>query len=104
MTTPTRRVRACRRTKPVAYALVEPKPAVATGSRRRAAGTNAVLTKREWEVAELVASGLTNQAIATRLVISRRTAEGRVENILRKLGCTSRARVVTWLIDCSSPS
>ncbi|MFC0112109.1 LuxR C-terminal-related transcriptional regulator [Kibdelosporangium aridum] len=88
----------------IAHALTEPRPAVASGSRRRTARTNPVLTKREWEVAELVASGLTNKAIATRLVIAQRTVEGHVENTLRKLGFTSRTQLATWMLDCSSPS
>jgi predicted ATPase/DNA-binding CsgD family transcriptional regulator len=55
------------------------------------------LTPREQQVAELIAEGLSNKQIGTRLVISQRTAESHVENILRKLGFTSRARVATWL-------
>ena len=43
------------------------------------------LTERELAVATLIAGGLTNQAIATRLAIAPRTAEAHVENILRKL-------------------
>ena len=42
------------------------------------------LTRRENEVADLVAEGLTNPQIAERLVISVRTVQGHVENILRK--------------------
>ncbi|GAA4785455.1 LuxR family transcriptional regulator [Streptomyces sanyensis] len=55
------------------------------------------LTLREREVAELLAEGLTDREIAARLVISSRTAEGHVQRILRKLGCTSRVQVATWL-------
>lgn len=40
--------------------------------------------------------GLTNKAIASRLVVSRRRAEGHVEHILTKLGSTSRAQIATW--------
>jgi non-specific serine/threonine protein kinase len=57
------------------------------------------LTRRESEVAELVAEGLSNPQIAERLVISVRTAEGHVENVLRKLGFTSRARIATWVTE-----
>lgn len=56
-----------------------------------------LLTKREREVAELVAAGLTNRAIADKLVISPRTAEAHVEKILTKLGLTSRTQVAAWL-------
>ena len=55
------------------------------------------LTRRETEVAELVADGLSNPEIAGRLVISVRTAQGHVENILRKLGFTSRAMIASWV-------
>lgn len=55
------------------------------------------LTSRELEVAELVAAGLTNQAIATRLGIAPRTAESHAENIRRKLGVRSRAQIAAWV-------
>ncbi|MBW4818410.1 protein kinase domain-containing protein [Rhodococcus qingshengii] len=58
---------------------------------------NCHLTKREHQVAELVAEGLTNRAIATRLVISNRTAQGHVEHILTKLGFTSRTQIAAWV-------
>jgi non-specific serine/threonine protein kinase len=79
----------------VSYALgaepVPPPPAEATGLTQ--------LTRREREVAELIAQGLSNREIAARLFISRRTAESHAENILRKLGFTSRARVAAWVVD-----
>ncbi|WP_245916598.1 LuxR C-terminal-related transcriptional regulator [Nocardioides gansuensis] len=55
------------------------------------------LTKRESQVAELVAEGLTNKDIASRLLISQRTVESHVENILGKLGVRSRAQVAGWV-------
>jgi DNA-binding NarL/FixJ family response regulator len=51
----------------------------------------AVLSKRELEVLSLVAEGLTNHAIAQRLVLSEHTVNRHVANILRKLGLPSRA-------------
>lgn len=57
----------------------------------------AELTKREKEVADLVARGLTNRAIAEALVIAQRTAQGHVENILMKLGFTSRTQIAVWV-------
>lgn len=57
------------------------------------------LTKREGQVADLVAQGLTNKAIATRLVISQRTAQGHVEHILAKLGFSSRAQIAAWVTE-----
>ena len=55
------------------------------------------LTRREREVAALIAEGMSNKEIAARLVTSRRTAESHVENILRKLGFTSRTQVAAWV-------
>ena len=78
----------------IAFALDEPD--LATAERERvdpAVG----LTRRESEVAELVAQGMSNKEIAAALVISQRTAEGHVQRILTKFGFTSRAQVATWV-------
>ena len=58
---------------------------------------DAVLSRREREVADLVAEGLTNREIAERLVISERTAEGHVEQIRNKLGFHSRTQIAGWV-------
>jgi predicted ATPase/DNA-binding CsgD family transcriptional regulator len=55
------------------------------------------LSRREREVANLVAEGLTNRQIAARLFISERTAEGHVEQIRNKLGFTSRSQIAAWM-------
>ncbi|HEX5819434.1 MAG TPA: LuxR C-terminal-related transcriptional regulator, partial [Gemmatimonadales bacterium] len=55
------------------------------------------LTRRESEIAALVAEGLTNREIAERLVMARRTAEGHVARILGKLNFTSRAQLAAWV-------
>ncbi|MEV0048314.1 protein kinase [Nocardia rhamnosiphila] len=73
--------------------------AFALGERSEAAtpaAHSARLTKRERQVADLIARGSTNKAIAARLVISQRTAAGHVEHILTKLGFTSRAQIASW--------
>lgn len=54
------------------------------------------LTAREREIAGLVAQGLTNREIANKLVISTRTAETHVQNILTKTGFTTRSQVAAW--------
>ncbi|MFJ4815925.1 LuxR C-terminal-related transcriptional regulator [Streptomyces sp. NPDC088801] len=59
--------------------------------------TTVRLTRRETEVARLVAEGLANQQIADRLVIARRTAEGHVERILGKLGFSNRSQIAAWM-------
>lgn len=55
------------------------------------------LTRREAQVAELLAEGLSNKQIASRLTISVRTVDGHVERILAKFGATSRAQVAVRL-------
>jgi predicted ATPase/DNA-binding NarL/FixJ family response regulator len=62
------------------------------------------LTRREQQVAALVADGLSNKEIATRLVIARRTAEGHVERILQKLGFVSRAQLAAWVTERRNPA
>ncbi len=79
--------------------------AVALASGRRTpvtapAGTDGEevrLTRRESEIAELVAEGLTNREIAERLVMAPRTAESHVAHILGKLSFTSRAQLAAWM-------
>jgi len=56
----------------------------------------ASLTRRELEVAALVAQGLTNRAIAERMFISERTVDGHLEHIREKLGVSTRTQVATW--------
>jgi DNA-binding CsgD family transcriptional regulator/sugar lactone lactonase YvrE len=59
---------------------------------------NPGLTRREREIAALVAEGLTNREIAQRLFISERTADGHLEHIREKLGVSSRAQVAAWFV------
>jgi DNA-binding NarL/FixJ family response regulator len=61
--------------------------------RPRGTAPAAPLTTREREVAALLARGLSNRAIAAALVISERTAEKHVANVMAKLGLRSRAQV-----------
>ncbi len=79
------------------YALDEPHTEAHAEDVHRAALTP--LTQREQEVAGLVARGLSNKEIAGALVISRRTAESHVENVLTKLGFTSRAQIAAWAVE-----
>jgi non-specific serine/threonine protein kinase len=58
-----------------------------------------VLTKREREVAALIAQGKSNGEIAADLVLSKRTVEKHIANILSKLTVTSRAQLVRWWLD-----
>jgi predicted ATPase/DNA-binding NarL/FixJ family response regulator len=73
---------------------------VAGGSGTATAGTAAaVLTRREREIAELVASGLSNREIAARLFISKRTVDAHVEHIFSKLEISSRVQLTVLLQD-----
>ncbi len=56
------------------------------------------LTRREREIAELVSAGLTNRAIADRLVLSERTIEGHVRSTLAKLQLTNRTELAAWAL------
>jgi predicted ATPase/DNA-binding CsgD family transcriptional regulator len=58
-----------------------------------------LLSRRQQEVATLVAAGLTNRQIAERLFIAERSAEGHVERIRNKLGVRSRTEVATWAVE-----
>jgi DNA-binding NarL/FixJ family response regulator len=55
------------------------------------------LSRRELEIARLVATGLTNRAIAERLFLAERTVESHVDHILNKLDFRSRAQLAAWI-------
>jgi non-specific serine/threonine protein kinase len=69
----------------------------------RAERDRAVLSMREFEVAELVAKGMTDREIAADLVIAQRTAESHVQHILTKLGFRSRSQIAAWAVTTNGP-
>ncbi|WP_173056935.1 response regulator transcription factor [Phytohabitans houttuyneae] len=82
-----------------------PRHGAAAGSLDRAhrragrhRGVPAALTRREREIARLVADGLANRAIAEKLVLSERTVETHVRNLLTKLGLSNRTQVAAWAL------
>ncbi|MFJ4650734.1 LuxR C-terminal-related transcriptional regulator [Nocardia sp. NPDC088792] len=82
----------------------EPEPITVPAPFKRAARSatatlteTALLTRRQRDVARLVAAGHSNKRIAAELVISVRTAETHVEHILTKLGLTSRTQLAAWV-------
>jgi len=77
----------------IAYALGKQPPQAAPASSEQ----DTVLTARELEIAELIADGLSNRQIATRITISVRTAETHAQHILTKLGFRSRAQIASWV-------
>ncbi len=65
------------------------------------------LTAREREIVLLIGQGMTNGEISAQLVLSKRTVEKHVANILSKLELTSRAQIVRWAMEhhlTSTPS
>ena len=60
------------------------------------------LSRRELEIAQLVAKGLTNSEIASKLFLSKRTAESHLDHIKAKLGLRNRSQVVAWVISRAS--
>lgn len=87
-----------------AYALAEHQDSLRSRGRERPAHkesqresqTDDALTRRQAEVAVLVAHGLTNAQIAGELSISRHTAANHVAKIIGKLNLTSRSQVAVW--------
>jgi len=69
----------------LAFARKSPRPAFAGG-----------LSAREQEVARLVADGLSNKEVATRLHLSVRTVESHVRHALIKIGLVNRTQLATW--------
>ena len=67
--------------------------------RQREAEKFGGLTSREREVARLISRGNSNREIAEALVLSERTVENHVGNILTKLGFDSRAQIAVWTVE-----
>jgi DNA-binding NarL/FixJ family response regulator len=65
-------------------------------ARRRGAASRpfAELTQREFDILELVAQGLDNQAITRRLVLSPKTVRNHVSNVLTKLNVADRSHAI----------
>ncbi|MFM8524670.1 MAG: LuxR C-terminal-related transcriptional regulator [Cyanobacteriota bacterium] len=61
--------------------------------------TRSGLSERELEIIELVATGLTNQEIALKLMISKRTVDNHVSNVFTKTGAKNRVALLNWAMD-----
>ena len=74
----------------------EEKPAVATDKKINVLRIRELgISKREYEVLELIAKGLSNQEIASKLFISESTVKTHVSNLLLKLDARRRTQAVT---------
>ncbi|WP_069165772.1 LuxR C-terminal-related transcriptional regulator [Nocardia altamirensis] len=62
------------------------------------APSSTVLTQREYEVADLVAQGLTNHMIGRKLGISDHTVANHMRSVMRKLNCPSRIHVARRML------
>lgn len=56
------------------------------------------LSERELQIVELVAAGLTNQEIAEKLEISKRTVDNHISNILTKTATGNRVALLRWAL------
>jgi predicted ATPase/DNA-binding NarL/FixJ family response regulator len=63
------------------------------------AASDTELTRRQLEIAGLIAEDLTNRQIAARLFLSERTVETHITNMLNKLGLNSRIQLSRWLAE-----
>jgi predicted ATPase/DNA-binding CsgD family transcriptional regulator len=81
-----------------ALALLEAPPEPPTHRSAPSVSDAQPLSRREREIVVLIARGLTNRAIAAELVISERTVETHVSNILGKLRLETRAQLAVWAV------
>jgi DNA-binding NarL/FixJ family response regulator len=54
------------------------------------------LTRREWEVAAMVATARSNREIASELYVNTKTIEFHIANLFTKLGVRNRTALATW--------
>ena len=80
-------------------------PGLRPGARRRAVKREfGGLTARERDIAALVGQGRSNRAIAAALVLSERTVQKHVSNILGKLALEKRSQIAAWLHESERPA
>jgi non-specific serine/threonine protein kinase len=88
----------------VAVGAPAPVPVPVPAPAAAAAPPTSPLTRREQEIAVLIARGMTNRTIASVLVLSPRTIDGHVGRIFAKLGFVSRAQVAAWVSERKAAS
>jgi predicted ATPase/DNA-binding CsgD family transcriptional regulator len=82
----------------MALADLEPSPEGDGTRTNRQGSPGNQLSPREFEVARLVAQGLTSRDMAVRLTVTERTVNTHLERIRDKLGVRSRAEITAWLM------
>jgi DNA-binding NarL/FixJ family response regulator len=82
----------------LAQAIAMIPPVIPLSPRQVAKRASGGLTSREREVAAQIAQGQSNRAIAETLVLSERTVEKHVENIMTKLGFAARSQIAAWAV------
>ena len=78
-----------------AFPVDQPAQAVPSESQVPESGLVEPLSERELEVLELIAEGLTNQEIASRLFVSLNTVKAHTRNVYGKLDVHSRTQALT---------
>jgi predicted ATPase/DNA-binding CsgD family transcriptional regulator len=81
-----------------------PSMEVAAATKASLTGKPGPLTRREGQVAGMLAGGLSNRRIARELSLSVATVRTHVEHILAKLGMNSRAQVAAWALRQPTPA
>jgi DNA-binding NarL/FixJ family response regulator len=76
----------------------QPRAPVIPTSVGQGAGATSSLSRRELEVAALVADGLSNREIHAKLFIAERTVDNHVQHIFNKLNFNSRAQIAAWFV------
>jgi DNA-binding CsgD family transcriptional regulator len=78
----------------IAFAMSDKLPSRPVGVEAR---TKAPLTRRELEIANLIAQEMSSRDIAAKLFLSERTVETHITNMFNKLGLNSRVQLTRWL-------
>jgi DNA-binding CsgD family transcriptional regulator len=85
----------------VGYALAE--GSVSPATKAQAEVRPSALTRRQWEIAQLIARGMTSREIAAQLTLSEHTVNTHVSRILARLNLRSRTRLAAWVTERQGP-